>query len=65
MYRGILEVKYKTNTLCKNDSFADKTCCFLIALFIKTKIYFFCSNFGNKQISKNSLHHFFHIDCSE
>ena len=65
MYRGILEVKYKTNTLCKNDSFADKTCCFLIALFIKTKIYFFCSNFGNKQINKNSLHHFFHIDCSE
>ena len=54
MYRGILELKYKTNTLCKNDLIAYKTCCFLTALFIETKFYFCFCNFGNKQISRNS-----------
>ena len=52
--RGILELKKDTSILCKNDSFANKTCCALTALFVKRKIYFCCCNLGNKQINKNS-----------
>ena len=54
MYRGILQLKYDTSILCKNGSFSNKTCCGLIALFLKTKIYFCCCNFVNKQTNKNS-----------
>ena len=54
MYIGILELKNGTSILRKNGSFANKTCCALTALFVKTKSYFCRCNFGIKQISKNS-----------
>ena len=54
MYRGILELENDTSILDKNNSFANKTCCALTALFIKTKIYFCRCNSGNKQINKIS-----------
>ena len=53
MYRGILELKNDTSILCKNDSFASKVCCGLIALFV------YRSNFLNKQINKPSWYRFF------
>ena len=49
MYRGILELKNDTSILCKNGGFPKKTSCGLTALFVKTKIYFCCCNFANKQ----------------
>ena len=54
LYNGILELKNDTSILSKNGSFANKRCCGLTALFIKTKIYFYHCNFANKQINKNS-----------
>ena len=62
MYRGVLELKNDTSILCKNDSFANKTCCALTALFVKMKIYFSRCNFGNKQ---KTLASFFRIDCRQ
>ena len=59
MYRGIFELKNDISIFCKNGSFANKTCCGLTVLFIKTKINFFRYNFTNKQINKNSQHHSF------
>ena len=59
IYRGILELKSNDSSLLKNGSFPNKTCCFLTALFVKTKIYFCRCNFGNKQINKNSQYRFF------
>ena len=52
MYRGIIELNNGTRILCRNGSFANKTCCGFTALFIKTKIYFCRCNFANKQIKK-------------
>ena len=40
MYRGIFELKSDTSILRKNISFANKTCCALTAMFLKTKSYF-------------------------
>ena len=54
MYRGILELKNDTKVLRKNNSFSNKTCCNLTALFLKLKVYFCHCNFVNKQINKNS-----------
>ena len=54
MYRKILELKNHNSISRKNGLFANKTCCSLTALFAKTKTYFCRSNFGNKQINKNS-----------
>ena len=54
IYRGILEPKNDASVLHKIGFFSNKTCCGLTALFLKTKIYFFCCNFVNKQINKNS-----------
>ena len=45
IYRGILELKNNTNILCKNGSFANKTCCALTELFVKTNICFCRYNF--------------------
>ena len=59
IYRGILELKYDTRISRKNGSFANKTCCALIALFVKTKIYFCRGKFENKQINENSQYGFF------
>ena len=65
MYRGIIQLKIDSSILHKNDSFTNKTCCGLSALFVKTKIYLlFCCNFGNKQIKK-ILALFLRIDCSQ
>ena len=59
MYRGVIKLKNDTSILPKNGSFAKKTCCSLIVLFVKTKIYFFCcNNFANKQMSKSSSYFF-------
>ena len=54
MYRGILELKNYTRILRKNGLFANKTCCGLTALFVKTEIFFCRCNFANKQINKIS-----------
>ena len=54
MYRGILELKNNASILLKIGTLANKTCCALTALSVKTKIYFCCCKSGNKQISKNS-----------
>ena len=54
MYREILELKNNTGIFCKNDLFANKTCCGVTAMFVKTKIYFCRCNFASKQINKNS-----------
>ena len=51
MYRGILKLK-NASILLKNASFANKTCCGLTALFVKTKIYFCRCYFANKQIKE-------------
>ena len=67
MYRGILEPKNNISISRKNGSFANRTCCGLTALAVKTRIYFYCCNFVNKQINKNSWYcfFFFRIDCSQ
>ena len=46
-YRGILELKRDTSILRKYDSFSNKVCCGLTALFLETKIYFCRCNFVN------------------
>ena len=51
---GIIELKNYNSILRKNGWFANKTCYSLTALFLKTRIYFCCCNFANKQINKNS-----------
>ena len=38
----------------KSGSFTNKTCCGLTSLFVKSKTYFCCCDFANKQINKNS-----------
>ena len=62
MYRGILELKNDIlwnfygifyDILSKNGSFTNKTCFGVIALFVRTKIYFYRCNFTDKQINKN------------
>ena len=60
MYRGILELKNDTVILRKHGSFANKMCCGLTALFVKTKSYFSRCNIANKQKFLVSL---FRIDC--
>ena len=61
----MLELKKKGSSfLRKNGSFANKTCCGLTALFIKTKIYFYRCNLANKQINKIPSIAFC-IDCSQ
>ena len=59
MYREISELKNDPSILCKSGPFANKTCCSLTALFVKTKIYFCLCNFANKHIKKNSQYRFF------
>ena len=58
MYRGILEL-IGTSSLHKNGSLSTNTCYGLTALFLKTKIYFHCCKFINKQININSKDRFF------
>ena len=50
--REILELKNDTSILRKIGSLANKTLT-LIVLFLKTKIYFYRFNSGNKQINRN------------
>ena len=55
MYRGILGSKNNTSILHKNSLFADKTCCGLTALFVKTQIYFCRCNFVNKKVRAQNI----------
>ena len=52
IYGEILELKNDTSILRKSDLFANKTCCGLIALFVKRKVYYCRCNVTNKQITK-------------
>ena len=64
MHRGTLELKNDGSILQKNDLFTNKTCCTLwTTLFVKTKTYFCCFNFGKKQQQKKFLVPFFRVDC--
>ena len=48
LYRGVSELKNDTSILRKNGLYANKRCCDLTALFLKTKIYFCHYSFANK-----------------